>query len=68
MPDTDTTMEMVRRKIKSVGAVAVFVASDSYLRMIIPVFTNKQKANSLLFLCKEGERCVRSAFIFLGFP
>ena len=29
MPDTDTIMEMVRRKIKSVGAVAVFVASDN---------------------------------------
>ena len=80
MADTDTIMEMVRRKIKSVGAVAVFVASDNdhMIKQFRSQFKNegisfhKQKEdNSLLDLVILGQsshfigNCVSSFSAFV---
>ena len=53
MPDTNTIMEMVRRKIKSLRAVAVFVASDN--DHMISQFREQFKDESVTFHKQEED-------------
>ena len=64
MPNTNTIMEMVRRKIKPVGAIAVFVASDD--DHMIKQFRNNVKVKKGVSFYKQNEDNSLLDLVILG--